>query len=142
MSKNEGLMMGVGGGSHRWRAGPCNLFASSGFPLHEPFHHQPRFGLQPSRFLAPVSIELCSITETLESQVAGMCTIDSFHCGSQQWLFAPQHTAPQEEPGEHTETQSPHRIKGACPALLCTLSKFMVFLCHWSHCGIRTHCIL
>lgn len=53
-----------------------------------------------------VLIRQCSITETLESQVAGMCTIDLFHCGFQQWLCAPQHRAPQEEPREHTETQS------------------------------------
>lgn len=41
--------------------------------------------LLPSRFLADVSIEPRSIRETLESQVAQMCTIDLFHCGSQQW---------------------------------------------------------
>ncbi|CAL8349901.1 unnamed protein product [Merluccius merluccius] len=27
-----------------------------------------------------------------------MCTIDLFNCGTQQWLFTSQQTAPQEEP--------------------------------------------
>lgn len=80
-----------------------------------------------SQFLAQLSIELCCITETLESQVAGMCTIDLFHCGSQQWLFAPQHTAPQEEPGQCTETQSLQTERG-CPSLSCSLSQFIVLL--------------
>lgn len=85
----------------------------------------------PSRFLAEVSIELCSITETLESQVAEMCTIDLFHCGSQQWLFAPQHRAPQEEPAEHTETQSLCRVRGAVP--LCPVHCHNVLCCCESH---------
>ncbi|KAK2919775.1 hypothetical protein Q8A73_001979 [Channa argus] len=42
-----------------------------------------------------------------------MCTIDLFHCDSQQWLFAPQHRAPQEEPVEHTETQSLQTKRGS-----------------------------
>lgn len=48
-------------------------------------------GLFPPVSSVKVSIRQCSITETLESQVAGMCTIDLFHCGFQQWLCAPQH---------------------------------------------------
>lgn len=67
-----------------------------------------------------VSISQCSITETLESQVAGICTIDLFHCGFQQWLCAPQHRAPQEEPGvTHWNT---------IEALSCLLSRFVVVL--------------
>lgn len=82
-------------------------------------------------FFAPVSIELCSITETLESQVAGMCTIDFFHCGSQQWLFAPQHTAPQEEAGRtHWNTIASQTKRGLPRSALphCQNS-----CCHWSH---------
>lgn len=48
-------------------------------------------GLFPPVSSVKVLIRQCSITETLESQVAGMCTIDLFHCDFQQWLCAPQH---------------------------------------------------
>lgn len=65
-----------------------------------------------------------------------MCTIDLFHCGSQQWLFAPQHTAPQEEPGEHTETQSLQTKRG-CPSLPCSLSQFTVSLVNCSAATLR-----
>lgn len=98
---------------------------------------------------APVSllkllIRQCSITETLESQVAGMCTIDLFHCGVQQWLCAPQCRAPQEELREHAETQS-----RCCPTLSRLLSQFVAcwrsrvdsFLqMHWQ-CVFRTHAL-
>lgn len=90
-------------------------------------------GIFPQPVLAQLSIELCSITETLESQVAGMCTIDLFHCGSQQWLFAPQHRAPQEEPVEHAETQSLQTKRG-CPSLPSSLSVcVLLFYSYESH---------
>lgn len=90
-----------------------------------------------------VLIRQCSITETLESQVAGMCTIDLFHCGFQQWLCAPQHRAPQEEPREHTETQSrrcPQSVMSAvticCSAAGLVLTAFcsrIVGVFSWTH---------
>ena len=81
----------------------------------------PGSGPVPSPLLAQVSTVLCSITETLESQVAGICTIDLFHCGSQRWLFAPQQTAPQEEPGRPTETQSLYgQTERGCPDPPCS----------------------
>lgn len=97
--------------------------------------------------LLKVSIRQCSITETLESQVAGMCTIDLFHCGFQQWLCAPQHRAPQEEPREHTETQSRRCLQSVMSAVtICCSAAGLVLTVFCSHIeGVfseHTRCIL
>lgn len=94
-----------------------------------------------------VLIRQCSITETLESQVAGMCTIDLFHCGFQQWLCAPQHRAPQEEPREHAETQSRRCPQSVMSAVtICCSAAGLVLTVFCSHMeGVfseHTRCIL